>query len=445
MKIYVKTYGCQMNERDSEMVSALLQEAGFQPAGRESEADIIIVNTCSVRAKAEDKALGKLRLLIAEKIRRKNLLVGAMGCMAQRMKEDIFRKARGLDFAIGTSRLADAPDIVRRAAENRKPLMDVTSGRLACKADTHLKGKISAFINILYGCNRHCSYCVVPEVRGREWSRPAGDILAEAGQLARNGTREITLLGQSVLSYGRASRVWGEGHKSEKGFGEPVPSLLEALHSIEGLRRLRFTSSHPTGCTEELARACAELPKVCAHIHLPLQSGSDRILKLMNRGYTADEYRRAVERLRKAVPGIAVTTDIIVGYPSETVEDFNMTLALMEEIGFSNSFIFKYNPRPGTRAELSADDVPDAEKMRRNHVLLEVQDRLGLAFNRRLLGHSVEIMVEGKSRRNPDRWSGRTGANIIVIFEHKAGIRPGDLINVKIERAEPQTLYGNAG
>jgi len=444
LKVFIKTYGCQMNERDSEMVASLLERAGFSPAVREGAADIIIVNTCSVRAKAEDKALGKLRILIAEKKQRKNLMVGAMGCMAQRMKSDIFRKAPGLDFAIGTSRLADAPSIVRQAVEERRPIIDTTDGRLQYEAGTHFNNQASAFINVLYGCNRRCSYCVVPEVRGKEWSRPALDIIAEAENLARNGTKEITLLGQSILSYGRANQVWeNDEQKSKMGFVEPFPRLLEALHSIEGLERLRFTSSHPSGCTEELALCFAGLPKICPHIHLPLQSGSDRILKLMNRGYTTEEYRRAVARLRKAVPAIAVTTDFIVGYPSETEEDFGLTRAFMEEIGFINSFIFKYNARPGTKASETADDVSGAEKMRRNHVLLEEQNRLGLKFNNLLVGRWVEVMAEGKSKRNPNRWSGRTKTNIIAVFENTEGIHPGEMVNVKIERAEPQTLYGS--
>lgn len=442
LKVFLKTYGCQMNERDSEMVAALLQRAGYQIASRESAADLILVNTCSVRAKAEDKALGKLRLMIAQKKERKNLIVGALGCMAQRMKNDIFLKARGLDFAIGTARLTDAPDIIRKVIEDRRPIIDTGGGKLHCAPDTHLAGQVAAFINVLYGCNRHCSYCVVPAVRGQEWSRPAEAIIAEAEGLARQGAKEITLLGQSVLAYGRANPVWEKGLKSKKGFGEPFPRLLEALHSIAGLERLRFTSSHPAGCTAELALCFSELPKVCPHIHLPLQSGSDRILKLMNRGYTTQAYRLAIERLRRAAPNLVVTTDAIVGYPSETGQDFDRTRAFMEEIGFFNAFIFKYNPRPGTKAFDLADDVSPAEKLKRNHILLEEQNQRGLKFNQTLIGRELAVLVEGQSPRNPRRWSGRTDTNIIAVFENPKGCRPGDMVSVKIERAEAQTLYG---
>lgn len=432
-----------MNERDSEMMAVMLQRAGFHIIDRESAADIIIVNTCSVRAKAEDKALGKLRLLVAgRKKERKQLVIGAAGCMVQRMKNDILRKVHGLDFAVGTSRLATIGDTIQKVLTGRQRIIDTTTGSPVCKINTHFENKASAFINVLYGCNRHCSYCVVPEVRGNEWSREAHEIIAEAAELARGGTKEITLLGQSILSYGRINQVWQREQKSKRGFVEPFPCLLEALDSINGLKRLRFMSSHPSGCTDELARAYSELPTVCPHIHLPLQSGSDRILKLMKRGYTTEEYRAAITRLRRLVPHIAVTTDFIVGFPSETEEDFNLTCAFIEEIGFSNAFIFKYSPRPDTRAAELNDDVSEAGKIRRNHILLEEQNRRSLKMNQLLLGRECEVLVGGRSKRNPNRWSGRTDTNILAVFEKPAGCRPGEFVRIKIDRAEAQTLYG---
>ena len=443
LKVFLKTYGCQMNERDSEMVSALLQQAGFTITDRENSADIIIVNTCSVREKAEEKAVGKLRLLVAGRQKtRRQLIVGAVGCMVQRMKAEIFRKVPGLDFALGAGRLSAAGDAIKKVIAGQRPIIDVAAGKPACEADTHINGDVSAFINVLYGCNRHCSYCVVPEVRGSEWSRGAREIIAEADKLIQGGTKEITLLGQSILAYGRANEVWQNGEKSKKGFGEPFPRLLEALDSINGLKRLRFMSSHPSGCTKELALCLSELPTVCPHIHLPLQSGSDRILKLMNRGYTTEEYRAAVVRLRRLIPDLAVTTDIIVGFPSETKEDFELTRAFIKDIGFSNAFIFKYSPRPGTLAAGLNDDVSETEKLRRNHVILEEQNRHSLKMNRLLLGRECEVLVEGRSKRNPNRWSGRTDTNILAVFEKPAGCRPGELVRIKIDRAEPQTLYG---
>ena len=432
-----------MNERDSETAAALLQQRGYTITNRENAADIIIVNTCSVRAKAEDKAVGKLRLLCARREKGPGCaVIGATGCMVQRMQAGIFRKVSGLDFALGTSRLAGIADAVDNAIAGRKPFLDAGGENPGRRGDAHLEGKISAFINVLRGCNRHCSYCIVPEVRGNEWSRPAREIIAEAVALVRNGTKEITLLGQSILSYGRANRVWDEGMFSPKGFLEPFPRLLEALNGIEGLERLRFTSSHSSGCTNELARAFAELPTVCPHIHLPMQSGSDRILKMMNRGYTVAEYRAAVERLKTLVPRIAVTTDVIVGFPTETDEDFDMTGRLMDELEFDNSFIFKYSPRPGTRASSLEDNVSAAEKLRRNHVLLEAQNRRSLALNQRWVGHKCGVLIAGPSRRNAKRLTGRTATNLIAVFDDSAGAQPGDMTTIQITRAEAQTLYG---
>jgi len=432
-----------MNERDSEMISALLQRAGYPIASRENNADVILVNTCSVREKAEEKAVGKLRLLVAGRKKwRQQLIIGAVGCMVQGMKDDIFRKVPGLDFALGTARLSAVGDAIEKVLAGRKPVIDVSTGKLNCEINTHFDGKVSALINVLYGCNRHCSYCVVPEVRGNERSRGAQEIISEAEELVRGGTKAITLLGQSVLTYGRSNDVWQDAAKSSKVFTEPFPRLLEALNSIAGLKRLRFMSSHPSGCTDELVRAFTELPKVCPHIHLPLQSGSDRILKLMNRGYTADEYRKAVAHLRSSVPNLAVTTDIIVGFPSETLADFDLTRAVMAEIGFTNAFMFKYSPRPGTKAAKMTDDVPEAEKMRRNQVILEEQNRLSREMNRLLLGRECDVLVEGRSKRNPNRWTGRTDTNIITVFEEPEACRPGEIIRVKIDRAEEQTIYG---
>ncbi|MDD4872862.1 MAG: MiaB/RimO family radical SAM methylthiotransferase, partial [Kiritimatiellae bacterium] len=306
----------------------------------------------------------------------------------------------------------------------------------------HIQGSISAFVNILLGCERGCAYCVVPFVRGRERSRPAAEIIDEIRKIVAHGGIEVTLLGQSVMSYGRTNPVWPENYVSPMGFTEPLARLLEVVSGIEGVKRVRFTSGHPSGITAELVRAMSELPAVCEHLHLPLQSGSDRMLKMMRRGYTADDYRRSVDLLRSKINGMAFTTDVIVGFPTETVEEFEMTRQFMEEIGFDNSFIFKYSPRPGTPACELKDDVPASEKMRRNKVLLVVQDEMGLAINNRIVGQSVEVLVEGTSLRNQACWAGRTRTNKIVIFEPKPGIKPGEIMNVRIERAMPQTLYG---
>lgn len=436
-----------MNVRDSEMVGVLLQRHGYALTEDESEADIVIVNTCSVREKAEEKALGKLGLLIASKREHPDRIIGVIGCMVQRMKHDIMARVKGLDFAVGTYRLSTVPSVVDAVRETGAPLIDVSNGHSPERCDytdpdTHRKGFVSAFINILFGCDRRCTYCIVPEVRGRERSRPAKDIIEEAELLVRNGVKEITLLGQSVMSYGQRNQVWPEEYHSELGFVEPLPRLLEALNRINGLERLRFTSGHPSGCTDELVRAMVELPVVCEHLHLPVQSGSDRILKRMKRGYLTGDYRAAVVRLRSAIPHFALTTDIIVGFPLETMDDFETTRAFMNEIKFDNAFIFKYNPRPGTPAASWTDDISAEEKLRRNYVLLNDQNQLSLSLNETWVRKDVEVLVEGKSKRNASRWSGRTRTNTIVVFDAAPGIEAGDTVTVTIDRARAQTLYG---
>ena len=445
MKIHVKTYGCQMNERDSERMRSLLAMRGHMISDLEEGADVLIVNTCSVRAKAEEKAIGKLGLLIAAKRQNPHLIVGAAGCMVQRMKDGIFDKVKGLDFAVGTGGLSKLCDILESVKAGNGRALDIE--RRSDTADTmsaHEDNGLSAFITVLEGCNRGCSYCVVPEVRGPEVSRPAHEVLREAGLLVAGGTREITLLGQSVLGYGRTNPVWEPGHVSAMGFKEPFPRLLEALCKVPGLDRIRFTSSHPSGCTDELAVAISDLDQVCEHIHLPLQSGSDRILKLMNRGYAVAQYRAAADRVRARNSGMSLTTDLIVGFPSESVDDFEMTRRLADEIGFDNAFIFKYSPRPGTLAGEFTDDVSYEEKLRRNHALLKDLDARGMQNNAKLVGTEVEVLVEGPSLRDKRRMSGRTRTNKIVVFPGEDGAGIGRLVRVLIERATPQTLYGRA-
>jgi tRNA-2-methylthio-N6-dimethylallyladenosine synthase len=443
VKFHIKTYGCQMNERDSEAARALLTQHGFQETRHESSADIVIVNTCSVRGKAEDKALGKLGLLVATKRDHPQRIVGAIGCVVQRLKDGIVQKIPGLDFAVGTHRLASLPDIVSRVLSDKHPIVNASEDPdHTVDLSMHCSEAISAFVNILQGCNRRCAYCVVPSVRGNEWSRPADKIVAEIRDLVRQRVKEVTLLGQSVMSYGRQNNAWPESCQSPRGFKEPFTRLLEAVNDIEGLARIRFTSGHPSGCTEELARAMSELPAVCEHLHLPLQSGSDRILKMMRRGYTTEEYRQAVGRIRSVVPNITVTTDIIVGFPAETLDDFDMTRRFMDEIGFDNAFVFKYSPRPDTKAAELKDDVCQSEKLKRNKILLADMDARGIRTNANIIGKRVEVLVEGKSLKNPARLAGRTRTNKMVVFPANNETKAGDIVNVEIERTTVQTLYG---
>ncbi len=444
-----------MNVRDSEVLSNRLIAHGYIPATDESTADIIIVNSCSVRGKAEDKAIGKISLLcVKDRRERPGLIVGLMGCVAQRLGESVFTRVPTLSFSIGTRAEVKIPEILARIDSGETGICEIGCfDDAASQENLHetfasseslaiLNKPVSAFVTILYGCNRRCAYCIVPDVRGNEHSRQPDEILHEVRELASNGVRDVTLLGQSVMNYGRRDFTWPENIPSPMGFTEPLPRLFEFVaRSVPDICRIRFTSSHPSGVTQELLRALRETPQLCPHVHMAMQSGSDRVLKVMRRGYDAASYLKAVSQLN-TVPQIAITTDIIVGFPGETVADFEDTRRVMDEAGFDNAFIFKYSPRPGTPAAEMPDDVSDDEKMRRNQVLLEDQDRRSLAINKRLINTETEILAEGPSLRNASRWSGRNPQNKIVVFETQLNIAIGDLVKIGITDAQPQTLYG---
>ena len=436
MKFLVHTYGCQMNVRDSEAVEAMLVAAGHEKAASEAEAELVIVNSCTVRQKAEEKAVGKTGNLCAA-----GKLTGLMGCAVKRLGEDVFKRLPRLDFAVGPRAIGLIPKIV---ADGCFPRLELGEEMMSEALASHVEGGVQAFVTILVGCDNRCSYCIVPDVRGHEYSRPAREIVAEVRSLVAHGVKEVCLLGQSVLRYGVRNAAWdGSDAPSPGGYAEAFPRLLEALAAIDGLRRIRFTSAHPKGCTDELVRAYREFPQICRHLHMPVQSGSDRILADMGRHYTRAEYLAAVAKLREFDAEFALTTDVIVGYPGETEEDFEATRSLMDEAGFDNSFIFKYSPRPGTRSAARPDDVPIAEKERRDQVLLADQERRGLERNSRLVGTVREVMAEGPSKRNKARWSGRDGGNRIVVWEVPPGEVPpgaGSIVRLRITEAHAQTL-----
>ena len=437
MKFHIHTYGCQMNVRDSEAVESLLLAAGHEKAVGEDDAELVIVNSCTVRQKAEEKAVGKAGNLIAAK-----KLTGLMGCAVKRLGTDVFKKLPKLDFAVGPRALGLIPKIL---ADGRFPRLELGEDMMGEALAAHTNGGFQAFVTVLVGCDNRCSYCIVPDVRGHEYSRPAREIVAEVRSLAVHGVQEVCLLGQSVLRYGMRNAAWDASDApSPGGYKEPFPRLLEAIASIPGIRRIRFTSAHPKGCTDELVRAYREFPQVCRHLHLPVQSGSDRVLADMGRRYTRAEYLAAVKKLRDFDPEFAITTDVIVGYPGETEEDFEETRSLMEETGFDNAFVFKYSPRPGTRSASLPDDVPVAEKERRDQVLLADQELRGQRRNDALVGTVREVMVEGPSKRNKSRWSGRDGGNRIVVWDDAEGVSAnvGDLVKVEITEAHPQILIG---
>ena len=411
MTFYVHTYGCQMNVRDSEAVEALLVAAGHEKVANEAEAELVIVNSCTVRDMAERKAVGKCGNLIAAKEGRGKArrpanaavkIVGLMGCAVKRMGAEVFKHLPNLDFAVGPRRFGAIPRLVERCLAGEKGILELPDDdEVPTGMEAHGVTSFQSYVTVLLGCDNRCSYCIVPDVRGHEYSRPAREVVAEVRALAARGVKEVCLLGQSVLRYGVRNPAWlPDDLPSLGGYTEAFPRLLEALSAIEGLERIRFTSAHPKGCTDELVRAYAEFPKVCRHLHLPVQSGSDRVLKEMGRRYTRAEYLAAVAKLRAFDPEFAVTTDVIVGYPGETEADFEATRSLMEEAGFDNAFVFKYSPRPGTRSAALPDDVPTAEKERRDQVLLADQQVRGQARNDRLVGTVREVLVEGPSLRN---------------------------------------------
>ena len=440
-----------MNVRDSETVEALMVAAGHEPVENEADAELVIINSCTVRQKAEEKAVGKAGNLLAE-----GKLVGLMGCAVKRMGADVFNRLPKLHFAVGPRMFGMIPKLVeelKNGQDARSPRLLLGDDDVPVGLDAHpvvrragTFAAVQSYVTVLLGCDNRCSYCIVPDVRGHEYSRPAKEVIAEVRCLVERGVKEVCLLGQSVLRYGVRNRAWADGEPNEGGFKEAFPRLLWELNRIDGLERIRFTSAHPKGCTDELVRVYRECPKVCRHLHLPVLSGSDRVLAEMGRHYTRAEYLTAVRKLHDFDPEFSVTTDVIVGYPGETEADFEETRSLMEEAGFDNAFVFKYSPRPGTRSAALPDDVPTEEKERRNQVLLADQEVRGQRRNDRLVGTVREVMVEGPSKRNPNRLSGRDGGNRIVVWDvpEPKSLAPqaGDIVRIRITAAHPQILIG---
>ena len=440
MKVYIKTYGCQMNERDSEALAGALSRRGYLLTSEEGDADILIFNTCSVREQAERKAIGKLGILKRLKKVRPDIFIGIMGCMAQKRGEELLQSIPHLDFAVGTEQLGKIPDLIDDLVRKRRRglLLDESHEELTGVEDHLLEANpVSAYISITRGCNRFCSYCIVPYVRGREKSRKQEDIVAEAAGLVAAGVKEIMLLGQNVAAFG----MDGDLRPPPPGLS-PFAELLEALNQVEGLRRIRFTSPYPSYFNDRLIEAIASLPKVCHGIHLPLQSGSDRILKLMNRQYGAEQYLDIVRKLKALIPDVSFSTDIIVGFPGESDEDFAATRKVMAEVGFDNAYIFKYSPREGTPAALMDGQLPQEVKEDRNQILLADLAAGTASANAAYEGKTLEVLAEGVSKRNGERWSGRTSNNKNVIFDPVNDLRPGDLLSVEITHTTAVSLFG---
>ena len=445
-KFFIKTYGCQMNERDSEQVAHSLITRGYERVESENEADVVLLNTCSVRDMADQKALGKMGMLGQIAKERPHVVFGFLGCMAQARGDSLLKNLSHVDLVVGTQKFHRVADYVEEALEEKRhrrmddprfSIVDV--GEEAGSQETIREQQLApkqatAFVSIMQGCNMHCTFCIVPQTRGAERSRTIEEIVREVRDLVSRGVREVTLLGQIVNLYGR--------HEFRKIDNKsPFVQLLEAVHGIEGLERLRFTSPHPIGFREDLIDALTRLPKLVEHLHLPLQSGSNKILKAMHRTYTAEKYVDLVRRVRQAREGIAITTDIIVGFPGETEDDYRQTRDLVDQVQFDNAFVFRYSPRRETPAAEMPDQIDEFIKEQRNHDLLKIVDESARRANAHLVGQNVEILCEGPSKTNRARLMGRTRTNEIVVFEGDDELAD-ELVDVQIERATGFSLYG---
>jgi tRNA-2-methylthio-N6-dimethylallyladenosine synthase len=462
-KFFIKTYGCQMNERDSEQVAYSLIARGYERVDSEVEADVVLLNTCSVRDMAEQKALGKMGMLGRIRKNRPETVFGFLGCMAQARGAELLREIPHLDLVIGTQKFHRVADYVddlvvhkpvvagigdpgfRRMDDPRFSIVDVEqeAGSQSTIREQSLAPKqATAFVSIMQGCNMHCTFCIVPRTRGAERSRTISEIVSEVRALVVQGVKEVTLLGQIVNLYGRhefLSMAAVAGRSCKK---SPFVQLLEAVSAIDGLERLRFTSPHPIGFRDDLIEAIADLPKLTEHVHLPLQSGSNRILKAMHRTYTAEKYAQLVDKIRAARPGIALTTDIIVGFPGETDSDYEATRDVVEHLQFDNAFVFRYSPRRETPAATMPDQIDEATKEARNQDLLGIVNASTRRANEKLVGTRVEVLCEGPSKTNVARLMGRTRTNKVVVFEAGRD-RIGEIFDVAIEHANGFSLYGH--
>ncbi|MBR6944402.1 MAG: tRNA (N6-isopentenyl adenosine(37)-C2)-methylthiotransferase MiaB [Prevotella sp.] len=433
-KLYIETYGCQMNVADSEVVASIMKMAGYEVCDTLDDADAVFLNTCSVRDNAEQKIYHRLEVLHAQQKKGHHRIIGVLGCMAERVKEDLLEHHH-VDLVAGPDSYLSLPDLIAQA-ENGHKAINITLSTTETYKDIipqRLHGaKISGFVSIMRGCNNFCHYCIVPYTRGRERSRDLDSILSEVNDLQARGFKEVTLLGQNVNSY----RYERDGAVID------FPTLLRKVAETVPTMRVRFTTSHPKDMSDETLRVIADMPNVCKHIHLPVQSGSDRILHLMNRKYTRAWYMDRIRAIRTIIPDCAITTDIFVGYHSETEEDHRLSLSLMEEVGYDSAFMFKYSERPGTYASKHLpDDVEESVKLRRLAELIELQTRLSAEQNKKDEGKTFDVLVEGYSKRSREQLCGRTEQNKMVVFD-KQGHHIGETVRVRITGSTSATLLG---
>ena len=427
-KLKILTYGCQMNVADSERMAGLLKKIGYTLTEDLDAADLILINTCCVRSTAEDKVFGQIGRFKTLKRQKPSLILGVAGCMAQKEGANLIKRAPHIDFVLGTGQSSEVARVVESLELERKHFIDISnvSGDIPSEVFPLRGGQVSTFVPIMYGCNNFCTYCIVPYVRGRERSRKPEEIFSEVKQAAAEGFKEITLLGQNVNSYAG---------------GMTFAQLLKNVDKIAGVERLRFMTSHPKDLSDELIAAIAGGKNICEHIHLPVQYGSDKILKRMNRVYSVEKYLKLVEKIRAAIPNVSLTTDLIVGFPGETAEDFQETLDFIKAVKFDAAFTFIYSKRSGTPAATFENQIDDKTKHRRLEKLMEIQNAISLEKNRALIDSVVEVLVEGASKTDDKIFTGRTRSNKLILFEHGAE-HVGDLISVKIIQAQTFLLKG---
>jgi tRNA-2-methylthio-N6-dimethylallyladenosine synthase len=428
----VITYGCQMNKYESERIAGILVGLGYEITSQTRGADLILLNTCSIRDKAEQKVYSQLGQLKWLKRDNPDLIIGVCGCVAQQEGERILQRVPHVELVFGPQNIPKLPALLAQVQTRRHQLSDLADNPLWDEQlfPIHRDHPFQAWVTVMQGCDKFCTFCVVPYTRGREQSRPTAAIISEVRMLAEQGYKEVTLLGQNIDSYGKRSPM-----------GKDLADLLDMLHSIEGIERIRFITSHPRDFSEKLMRTVGTLPKVCEYVHLPVQSGSSVILKRMHRGYTRDDYLRQVEYLRALVPDVAISTDLIVGFPGESDDDFRQTMALVNAVEFDAMYLFKYSPRPGTRAARFDDQIPDAVKSERFNTLLEVQEAIQLRRNRARIGRCEEVLVEGASKKGSVQLTGRTRQNRPVNFVGHPSLT-GSLVTVCIEKGGVHSLEG---
>ena len=432
--VYLKSFGCQMNSADSEQLLGILNGAGYRPTERPEGADLILLNTCAIRDKAEQKVFSDLGRLKRLKEQNPAVRIGVAGCVAQSLGKKILSREPAVDFVVGTESAGDLTRLVADALRGKRQVSLKPEAEFdldLSRSDAVRSSTVHAYIPIIYGCDNFCAYCIVPYVRGRERSRRAAEILEEAAALGRVGYKEITLLGQNVNSYRDTAN-------KNIGFGD----LLEQLNEVSGIERIRFVTSHPRDLTVEVVQAMARLPKVCESLHLPVQSGSDAILKAMNRGYTRDEYLEKVALLREAVPGIALTTDVIVGFPGEGEDDFEATLSLVRTAEFDHLFGFCFSPRSGTPAAALPEQVDEKRSRRRLEKLFELHREMRLARHRALEGQVVQVLVEKENPKEAGGFTGRTRTNKIVHFKGSVDLL-GEMVEIRIDKGLPNCLKGS--